>query len=85
MTTTVLNTKIKNNENEIPDKRDLVITTRLYTKIKEIEYKIPDISGLVMKTDYDAKTLDIEKKYFTTFGHNKFTKEITDANIKEIN
>ena len=38
-----------------------------------------------MKTDYDAKTLDIEKKYFTTSGHNKFTKEITDANIKEIN
>ena len=39
MTTTVLNTKIKNDENEIPDKRGLVITTRLIQKLKKLSTK----------------------------------------------
>ena len=42
MATTVLNTKISDVENKIPDTSDLVTTTVLNTKIREVENKIPD-------------------------------------------
>ena len=44
MTTTVLNTKIKNIENKIPDKSSLVTATVLNTKTVEVEIKILDNS-----------------------------------------
>ena len=42
MTTTILNTKISEVENKIPDTNGLVTTTVLNTKIKEVESNIPD-------------------------------------------
>ena len=42
VTTTVLNTKTNEVENEIPNTRHLVATTALNAKISEFENKIPD-------------------------------------------
>ena len=42
MTTIILNTKISEVENKIPDTNGLVTTTVLNTKIKEVESNIPD-------------------------------------------
>ena len=42
VTTTVLNTKIREVENKIPHTSSLVTTTVLNTKINEVENKIPD-------------------------------------------
>ena len=62
MTTTVLNRKISDVENKIPDASDLVTTTVFNRKIIEVENKIPNGSGLVKKTNYGAKIKYIEKK-----------------------
>ena len=83
MTTTILNTKISEVENKIPDTSGLVTTTVLNTEISEVENKIVSVSGLVKKTDYDAKIKDIEEKHFTTDDYNKFTIDILDAKIKQ--
>ena len=42
MTTTVLNTKITETENKIPDTSILLAATGLNKKISEVENKIPD-------------------------------------------
>ena len=42
MTTTVLNTKISEVENKIPNTSSLVATTILNTKVNEVKNKIPD-------------------------------------------
>ena len=83
MTTTVLNTKISEVENKIPDTSSLVTTTILNTKITEVENKTPSFSGLVKKTDYDAKIKDIEGKRFTTADNNKFTGDIVAVKVKQ--
>ena len=83
MTTTVLNTKIGEIVNKIPDTSSLVTTTVHNTKIGKVEDKLPYAGGLVKITDYNAKISDIEKKCFTTSDYNNFTKEILDAKIKE--
>ena len=44
-----------------------------------VKNKILDVKSLVKKTDYNAK---VESKYITTDNHNKFTKDITDNNMK---
>ena len=49
MTTTVLNTKIREDENKIPDTSSLVTATILNSKISEVEYKIPDNSKYTRK------------------------------------
>ena len=61
----------------------LATTTVPNTKIGEAGNKIPDVSGLVKKTVYNTKIADTENKFFTTSDYNTFTKEITDAKIKE--
>ena len=73
MATTLLNTKISEVENKIPDTSILVTRTVLKTKISEIENKIPSVSGLVQKIDYDTKIKDIQGKYFTLADYNKLT------------
>ena len=90
MTITVLNTKIDEVENEIPDTIGLVTNwfkvnwyTVLNIKIGEIKNKMLDVSNVVKKTNYNAKISGIEAKYFTTSGYNKFTKETLNAKIKE--
>ena len=42
MTTTVLNTKISDFENKIPDTSSLVTKTVLNIKIEEVQNKVPD-------------------------------------------
>ena len=74
MTVTVLNTKIKEVENKIPDMSGLVTTRVVNTKIGDVENKTPNLS-LVKKIDYDAKILHIDKKYFITFDYNKSIKK----------
>ena len=44
MATTILNTKISEVENKIPNASNLVITNVLNTKPSEVENKIPDNS-----------------------------------------
>ena len=83
MTISVLNTKIVEVENNIPDTSGLVITSVPNKKIGEVEKKLPDVSDSVRKTDHNTKISDNEAKYFTTSYYNKFTKEILDAKIKD--
>ena len=47
MTTTVLNTKINEVENKIPNTSNLVTATLLNTKISEFKNKIPDGSKYI--------------------------------------
>ena len=51
--TTVLDTKISEVENKIPNVNGLVTTPVLNKKIGEVENKIHNVSGLVKKTDYN--------------------------------
>ena len=55
MTTTVLDTKINENENKIPDISSLVTTTVLNTKISEVESKITDQAKYI--TTQESKNL----------------------------
>ena len=81
MTTTVLNTKISEVKNKIPDTSGLV--TVLNMEISEVENGIPSVNGLVKKTDYDTKIKDIEEKYCATTDYNKFLSDILDVKIKQ--
>ena len=65
VTSTVLNAKINEVANKIPDTNGLVTTTVLSRKIRVAENKILDVSSLVKKTNYNIETSDIEKKCFT--------------------
>ena len=53
MTTTVLNTKISEVENKIPDASSLTTTTVLNTKIVEIENKIPDHAKYITTQEFN--------------------------------
>ena len=83
VTTTLLNTKISEVENKIPNTSGVVTTTGLNTKIGEVDSKIPGVNGLVRKIDYNTKTSDIKAKYFIISDYNKFAEEILDAKMKE--
>ena len=48
MTTSVLNTKTSEVENEIPNSIGLVTTTILNTKISEVENKIPNLDKYII-------------------------------------
>ena len=92
MTTNVLNTRIGEVQNEIPDVSGLVTSTVLSglvtatvlnTKIGEVQNNILGVNGLVKKTDNNAKISELETKYFTTYDYNKVTIEIFETKIKE--
>ena len=51
VTTTVLNTKIGEVENKIPDATGLVTTSIFDKKVLKAENKITDVGGLVKKID----------------------------------
>ena len=53
MATTILNTKIKEVENKIPDNSSLVTTTVLKTKIRKVENKIPDLSKCITTQEFN--------------------------------
>ena len=57
MTATVLNTKVVEVENKIPDSKGLVTTTVFNAKIGEVLNKISHVSGLVTKTYYNAENI----------------------------
>ena len=48
MTTTVLNTKINEVENRIPDTNSLATTTVLNAKTGKVENKIPDFAKIII-------------------------------------
>lgn len=90
MAITVLNTKIDEVENEIPDTIGLVTNwfkvnwfTVLNIKIGEIKNKMLDVSNVVKKTNYNAKISGIEAKYFTTSGYSKFASKVFETRIKK--
>ena len=56
MTTAVLNTKVSENENEMPNISKLVTTTVLNRKISEAENKTPDNSKYITTQEFDKLT-----------------------------
>ena len=58
MTTTVLNTKISEVENKIPDTSSLVTTTVLNTKESEVENKIPDHAKYITLQEFNKLTAE---------------------------
>ena len=58
MTTAVLNTKISEVKNKIPDTNSLVTTTILNTKISEIEKKIHDNSKYITTQELNKITAE---------------------------
>ena len=59
MTTTVLNTKIIEVENKIPDPSSLVATTVLNKKIKEVQNKIPGHAKYITAQEFNKLTTNI--------------------------
>ena len=58
MTTAVLNTKISEVENKIPNTSSLVTRTVLNTKISEVEDKIPDNSKYFTTQEFNELTAE---------------------------
>ena len=58
MTTTVLNIKISEVGNKIPDTSNLVTRTVLNTKISEVENKIPDNSKYFTMHEFNKLTAE---------------------------
>ena len=56
MTTTVLNTKISEVENKLPDNSSLVAKTLLNTKVIEVENRVPDNSKDVTIQEFNNLT-----------------------------
>ena len=69
MTTTVLNTKIGEVENEIPDTRGLVTITVFNTKIWEVENKFSD------HTEYSVTPT------YNKFSGSAYNKKLKQANL----
>ena len=58
MTTTVLNTRISEVDNKIPNTSNLVTTTVLNTKISEVENKIPDSAKYITTPEFNKLTAE---------------------------
>ena len=58
MTTTVLNTKISEVENTIPDTSGLATTTVLKTKISEVENEIPNHDKYITTPEFNKLTAE---------------------------
>ena len=58
MITSVLNTKITEVENKIPDTCSLVSTTVLNTKFSEVENKIPDHAKYITVPEFNRLTAE---------------------------
>ena len=58
MTTAVLNTKVSENENEMPNNSKLVTTTVVNRKISEAENKTPDNSKYITTQEFDKLTTE---------------------------
>ena len=58
MNATVLNTKISEVENKIPDTISLVTATVVNTKISEVGYRIPDNSKYITTQEFNKLTAE---------------------------
>ena len=58
MTTTVLNTKISEVKNKVPNTSSLVTTTVLNTKISEFENKIPNHDKFINTPEFNKLTAE---------------------------
>ena len=58
VSTTVLNTRIGEVENKMPNTSSLVTTTVLNTKISEVENKIPDNSKYITTQEFNKLTAE---------------------------
>ena len=58
MTTTVLNAKISEVENKIPNTSNLVTTTVLITKINEVENEIPNHDKYITTPEFNKLTVE---------------------------
>ena len=56
MATNVLNTKISEGENKIPNTSSLVTATVLTTKVGEVENKIPDHAKCITTQEFNKLT-----------------------------
>ena len=58
----VYNTKIKNNEDKIPDVTNLATNTTLNSKIKEVRNEMPKTTNLATSTALNDKINEVENK-----------------------
>ena len=80
MTTTVLNTKISEVENKIPDTSGLVTTTVLNTKISGAQNKIPNLDKYVTTPEFNKLTAE----NFTTRLKQAILGTKTDKNLQAL-
>ena len=83
MTTTVLNTKISEVENKIPNTSSLVTATVLNTKINEFENKVPDQSKYITTQEFNKLTAEnVAARLKQTNSVNKtgFDNKLTSLN-----
>ena len=58
MTATVLNIKVSEVENKIPDTSSLLTTTVLNTKVSEVENRIPHHDKYITTPEFDKLTAE---------------------------
>ena len=83
MTKTVLNTKISEAENKIPDSSSLVTTTVLNTKTGEVENKISDYAKYITTPEFNKLTPEnfVERlKQANLVNKTDFDNKITNFN-----
>ena len=85
VTTTVLNTKIRKVENNIPDASNFVTTTVLNTKFNENENKIPDNSKYITTQEFNkltGKNFAARLKQADLVNKTNFDNKLTSFNIQ---
>ena len=83
MTATVLDTKISDVENKIPDTNSLVTRTVLNTKISEVENKIPDNSKYITNQEFNRLTAEnfaAKLKHADLVNKTDFDNKLTSSN-----
>ena len=80
MTTGVLNTKIGEVENRIPNPSNLVTTIVLNTKIREIENKIPDDANYHEFNKITVENLAASLKQVNVVNKTHFDNKLTSFN-----
>ena len=89
MTTTVLNTKVKDNEKKYLILKFLATKATLIIKAAAVESKITDITNLATKAALNTKAKEIENKILdttnviTTPEFNRLTKISFDSKMRE--
>ena len=85
MNTTLLNTKITEVENKIPDTSSLVTTTILNTKINEVENTIPDHAKYITTQEFInliAENFAARSKQANLVNKTDFDNKLTSFNRK---